>query len=69
VATATGLKNTTCSPARILAVPAITAADRSPARGSRDNGQITSASRTAAITPAGRSPSPARTLGDGDAAG
>ena len=61
-ATATTFRNTAVSPVRIVAVPATASADRSPSPSGAPffNGETRSASRTATVIPAGRSPSSAK---------
>jgi hypothetical protein len=56
-ATATGLRNTTISPARIFPAPSAVSAVRSPSRSGRSTGEARSATRTATI------PAPARPAG------
>ena len=70
-AAATTFKNTTGSPARIFSVPATTSADRSPSCTGAPpfTGETRHRSGTATITPAGRSPSSAKTLAERPAAG
>lgn len=62
-ATATTFRNTAGSPVRIASVPATASADRSPPPGKAPffSGETRSASRTATVTSAGRSPSSAKT--------